>query len=186
MAISQEIDVIPSAMWPQGDIRDPLGVWGARLGITGDASAGTIKVGFVVPVALAGAYVYTIYGLTATQLTGVLNAGALVKSRVLTNWPDIDPLAGIQGFGTVRITTIGGSSNFTPPTRGPLNESLVDPLDRFLLLLDPRNRSTTLTLAEVEWFENVDLATYSFEVYGYFWDRSVADAPGGLRHPGSS
>ena len=74
---------------------------------------------------------------------------------------------------------------FTPPTFGAIRNP-IGPADRFLLLFDPRQQGGDVDIVEIEFGENRDLATYSFEGYGYFWDRSVLDAPGGPRHPGSS
>ncbi len=186
MAISTSVDVVQAALWPQGDARDPLGVWGARLGITGDASGGGIKGNFRVPADRKSAYVYTVYSLTAVQLTGTPPTGQLVKSRILTNWPDFDPLAGVQSYSTASFANLVGLANLTAPTSGAREFDLTKPNDRFLLCFDPRPIGGALDIVEIVWSENVDLATYSFEGYGYFWDRAVMNTPGGPRHPGSS
>jgi len=183
MAITGAIDLIASALWPQGDVRDPLGIWGARGSITGDASAGSIKVTIQVPAGLAAAYIYTAYQATITLTTGT--SGNPAKIRLLTNWPDVDTTQGVQGFGSVKVISMATSADFTAPTSGPL-APLVSPLDRFLLLFDPRPSAGVLELMELEIGENVLNDVYAFEAYGYFWDRSVLQAPGGLRHPGSS
>ncbi len=187
MAISQEVAVIPTAVWQQGDARDPLGVWGFRLGVTGDATAGGIKVGATEPAGQKGAYIYTCYSLQCVQLTGTQSTGSC-KSRLLTGWPNVDPIPDVQGYGSMHITTFSGSARFTAPISGPglAGGPLVQPQDRFLLLFDPRQTGDLITLVELELADNVDTATYSFEGYGYFWDRGVLDAPGGPRHPGSS
>jgi len=185
MSIATTVAVVTAALWQQGDIRDPLGVWGSRLGVTGDATGGEIKVTAQVPIADSAAYMFTVYSITLTQLTGSLGAGVFAGARLLTNWPDVDPVAGVQGYATFSIANIV-QGIFTAPTTTPL-EMLLKPNDRFILLFDPRpGRGSVLELVEMKWGENVDAATYSFETYGYYWDRSVLNAPGGPRHPGSS
>lgn len=184
MSIVSSVDIVPVAMWPQGDIRDPLGVWGARIGVTGDASAGAIKVTFAVPESLRGAHVYTCYDVTFTQLTGAVGTAG-IKTRLLTNFPDIDIVAGFQGFGSVYLNSITTDADFTAPLSGPIDvPGIIHPNQRFILLLT--RQGTGLDLVEMEFGANIDLATFSFEGYGYYWDRSVLDAPGGPRHPGSS
>ncbi len=185
MAINAFAQVIPTAMWPQGDIRDPLGVWGFREGVTGDASGNGIDVIAQVPAGLAAAYIYTCYTLTLAQLSGAL-AGNAVMSRLLTNWPDIDPASGVTGYGSALVLEQAGSGGFENAPVAGVNGPLVNPNDRFLLLFDPRPSAGALDIVEMRLSANVDLATYSFEGYGYFWDRSVLNAPGGPRHPGSS
>lgn len=184
MAISEDAAVIESQQWPQGDKRDPLGVWGVRHGVTGDASGGSIKVLYQVTSPKRAAFVYTCYAITFAQLTGAITADN-IKCRLLTGWPNVDTQAGVQAFGTVRFNVLAGGSVFTAPLGGP-SLSLVTPEQRFILLYDPRPSGEDLTIVEVEWPTNVNLATYSFEGYGYYWDRSVLQAPGGPRHPGSS
>lgn len=183
MAISEEADLISHALWPQGDQRDPLGVWGFRHGVTGDASGGSIKVGCQVPAAQRDAHVYTLYAANFSQLTGTDNLSA-VKIRLLTNWPNVDPAAGIQGFATHRVLTIADDAAFTSPQSGFSQNQPVLPNERFLLLFT--RIGTPLTIVEFEHGSNVNLATYSFELYGYYWDARVLNAPGGPRHPGSS
>lgn len=183
MAIAVEVDVKPAAQWPQGDIRDPLGVWGGRQGVTGDASGGGIKVGFLSPAGQDAAYVYTCYGVTVAQLTGTPVAQG-IKIRLLTNWPDVDPLVGVQGFGSVKLILAVVDSDLSAPNGG-VGPGAIEAVDRFLLLFDPRPSAGQITLVELEFGANVDGNTYSFESYGYFWDRSVLNAPGGPRHPGS-
>lgn len=187
MAIANDVVVLPAALWPQGDIRDPLGVWGFRLGITGDASGGSIKTTAIAPAGDAAAYIFTCYALTFVQLSGAIGS-ASIKSRLLTNWPNVDVIPGVQGFSTYEVLGMSGGSNFTPPTSGvgssnsfPINNNA-----RFILLFDPRPSAGPLAIVEMELNENVNLATYSAEGYGYFWDRSVLNAPGGPRHPGAS
>jgi len=185
MAIALTVDVLPAALWPQGDIRDPLGIWGFRQAVTGDATGGSVKVTAQAPAGLAAAYLYTAYSLNIAQLSGTI-AVTQAKSRLLTNWPNIDTLAGVQGYSTLLINIHDGATAFTPPQAGALPGPLMREVDRFLLLFDPRPSAGVLNLIELELATNTDAATYSFEGYGYFWDRSVLQAPGGPRHPGSA
>lgn len=183
MAITETVNLKITGLWPQGDARDPLGVWGARHLVTGDATAGSIKVDVRAAAAIAGGYVYTCYSAIATRLDG--NVDSAVKCRLLTNWPDIDDDAGVQGYGTLRIVPQLGDPQFTAPTSGP-RDVLVAPNDRFILLFDPRPVVGAFDIVALEMGENIDAAAYSFEAWGYYWDRSVLNAPGGPRHPGSA
>jgi len=184
MAIAAEIEVVETALWPQGDVRDPLGVWGSRVLVTGDNTGGAIVVDIVVPANKAGAFVYTNYKTNQGQLSGSL-AATNHAVRLLTNWPDIDPLAGVQGFNTFRIEATRTESDFPGQQSAP--QSIMDsPNDRFLLLFDPRPAAGKYSIVQLLWGENTNNATYAFEAYGYYWDRSVLNAPGGPRHPGSS
>ncbi len=190
MSIATSADILLSQMWPQGDIRDPLGVWGFRQGITGDASGGTIKVQGSVPARQRASYILTVYAMTAAQLTGDPTTVSVVEGRILTNWPNIDSVAGVQGFATAAIDSVSDNSNFTAPNAAIIGRAdhLMGHADRFILCMDPRPDQAlgALPIVEMEWNVNVDLATYSFEGYGYFWDRAVLQAPGGPRHPGAS
>jgi len=182
MAINLPVTLIEQQAWPQGDKRDPLGIWGARLGVTGDATGGGIKVTATVEESKRDAYVYTCYGITAAKLTGNLTAD-VIKTRLLTNWPNVDPLAGIQGFASLTMGQAIGDTSGTAPLQGS-NLPTIRPEMRFILLF--ARTGTPLGIVEVEWNNNLDAATYSFEFWGYFWDRSVLQAPGGPRHPGSA
>jgi len=193
MAILTSVAPIESQLWPQGDIRDPLGVWGARLGVTGDASGNPITVNFRVPAEKRSAYVYTIYHAIVAVLAGGVNSP--VKIRILTNWPNIDPDAGVQGYSTLGIGGTIQSTAFTSPIGGPgpiaavpQDYPYITPLDRFILCFDPRQQATlgAMDILSLEKEINTNNGTYSFEAYGYFWDRSVMQAPGGPRHPGAS
>lgn len=184
MAISTTVELVPTALWPQGDIRDPLGVWGARLVVTGDGGGGGIKVGIIVPAARVASYVYTCYAAQASQLGGIV-ASMQVKCRLLTNWPDIDPAAGVTGFSTIKNTLVDGATGFSAPITGP-RDPFVYPQERFILLFDPRPGAGQITIVELETSINVMADITGFEAYGYFWDRSVLQAPGGPRHPGAN
>jgi len=185
VAIAETAAPITQALWPQGDMRDPLGVWGFRHGVTGDASGGSVKVTIRVPAGLGAAYVYTCYSAHASKNTGTLGLTAS-KFRLLTNWPNVDPQAGVQAYATNFASNITGSSVNTPPVSGPLDHRMVGPNDRFLLLFDPRPTVGAIDIAEYELGINTLAETYTFEAYGYYWDRSILQAPGGPRHPGSN
>jgi len=185
MAILVQSAAIATALWPQGDIRDPLGVWGFRQGVTGDATGGSVKVIMSESVDQKAAYIYTAYSLLIAMITQATPGSLSGKARLLTGWPNIDEQAGVQAYGSGRTVTIPSPSAFTSPVGVP-GENLVSPLDRFLLLFDPRPSGVLADLVELELGDNVLADTYSFEGYGYFWDRSVLNAPGGPRHPGSS
>jgi len=186
MAISTTIDILPAALWPQGDIRDPLGVWGSRQLLTGDATGGSIKSLAQANAAQSAAYLYTTYSVTVVRLTGTIT-GPGIKVRILTNWPDIDVVAGVQGYASAEVFALSGDTDFTAPISVQQAGSTFpsNPNTRFLLQFDPRPLNVALGLVEVEIGVNVDGDTFSFETYGYFWDRSVLNAPGGPRHPGA-
>jgi len=188
MSIETTVEIVQTALWPQGDARDPLGVWGFRLGVTGDASGDPIQVQVQVPANENAARLYTCYSLTVNQLTGAFTSGTRIKTRLLTSWPNVDPLAGVQAYGRTKMSGATGSAAFNSPRFGFGNEGgdAMGPNDRFLLLFDPRPAAGILTIIELEWEINTNLAVYAFEGYGYWWDRGVWDAPGGPRHPGSS
>jgi len=156
-----------------------------RLLVTGDASGNPITVGYRIPLGKTGAFVYTCYRLTATLLTGSPTGNENLKVRLLTNWPNISDVAGVQGFGTLNIYDLRSDSLLTPGESAP-ERPIVEANDRFMLLYDPRARQADMNIAEIVWSDNQDAATYAFEGYGYYWDRSVLNAPGGPRHPGSS
>ena len=185
MAIVNTVDLIATAViGPQRDGRDPLGVWGVRTIVTGDATGGTTKVIVQVPAVIAGAYVYTCYSVNASPI-GISTSGQLFKVRLLTNWPDMDAgLVGVQGYSTHRQAVLLGSANFTPPNSGP-GSNMLSPNDRFLLLFDPRITQGSFSLVEMEIDVNTDTQDMAFECWGYYWDRGVLQIAGGLRHPGA-
>lgn len=194
MAITEAEAPVESPLWPQGDARDPLGVWGFRHGVTGDASGGSIKVITRVVAGKRSAYVYTAYAAQVAQLTGA-SAATIAKLRLLTNWPNVDPAPGVQAFSTLMVGRIVGGGNLTAPHTGPGADATIPGStpwiggnERFILLFDPRQPAGlgALDILEFEIETNTNLATYSFEAYGYFWDRSVMQAPGGPRHPGGN
>ncbi len=185
MAITNEAIVRAQEIWPQRDARDPLGVWVRRFSVTGDASGGAITTQFIAPADRRASFVFTCYSITAVQNSGTPVA-TTVQARLLTNWPDADPEAGIRGYATAiaNITLIDAdfAGQISVPSR-----NLVGPNDRFILLFDPRQNPDlgVLNLVEVQWGVNVLAAVYTFEAYGYYWDRAILTTPGGPRHPGS-
>jgi len=185
MAVLGNVDVLPAQLWPQGDIRDPLGVWGFRATLTGTGDGGGMKINVRTPAAQGAAYVYTCYSAIIAQTVGTPNIVTL-KARLLTNWPNVDAQAGVQAYATARLVTTNGSANFTAPFTVPALDTLITPNDRFILLFDPRPAAGQLTIMELEINENVLAEVWSYEGWGYFWDRSVMQAPGGLRHPGAA
>jgi len=177
-----QIDIVATALWPQGDARDPLGVWGGRAILTATGTE-PMKVRFSPGESFAGAYVYTAYsalisGLNTFQL-------AALKCRLLTNWPDIDPLTvGVQGFGAINVSQNFGAATLTAPFDGP-TQPMVQPQDRFILLFDPRPVAGAFDIVELEISVGVLDRNYAFECWGYYWDRQVLNTPGGPRHPGA-
>lgn len=178
MAIAETVEILEHQSFIQGDGRDPLGIWVARHGITGDATGGSIKVGFR---PRSTDRLFTCYDVNLAGIAGGLSA-ADVKLRLLTNLPDADIAVGVQAYASLRVVGSGffAVSGLTAPIGG-LNFEAIPPNQRFLLLFANQDRDPIL---EVETAENIDAATYSFEAYGYFWDRQVVNVPGGLRHPG--
>lgn len=187
MAISVTGDILESQLWPQGDIRDPLGVWGSRTLVTGNGTGGSTKIAIGVPADRRAAFVYTVYSVNAAKLTGAASTET-AKTRLLTNYPNIDPLPGVQGYSSAFFTSWTQPVDMTPPVGGFASVFPLGPFDRFILCFDPRQEQTLgrMEVIEIEINDNVDLETWSFEAYGYYWDRSVMNAPGGPRHPGSS
>jgi len=188
MAVLTSVDVIETALWPQGDIRDPLGTWGARVLLVGDASGGSLKALIEVAADKRSSYLYTFYSAILAQVAGSA-ANNNIKLRILTNWPNIDPQGGVQAYGSAIFHSSSGADNdFTAPSSGP-SIDLVGANHRFLLCFDPRQQETlgVMIIGEIELGSNLGVGTdWVAECYGYFWDRSVVNAPGGPRHPGSS
>ena len=186
MAIVSSFEPLEHQLWPQGDARDPLGIWGGRVSVTGDATGGSIKVTCKVPAARRSAYVYTCYSIVMAPLQ--LPAAVIVNSKVrlLTNFPNIDTQPGIQAYGSVFQALLSPSTGFTAPFGGQFEFHPLGPLDRFLLLYDPSPGNTDMDILELEMTSNIDTDIWAFEAYGYYWDRSVMNTPGGPRHPGAA
>lgn len=184
MSITANALIVQNAILTPRDLRDPLGVWGGRNGITGDVSTGTVRTIFQVAAAERAAYVYTCYSAQISKLDGTVERNPM-RIRLLTNWPNVDPQPGVQAYSSQNMVLGDGSASLFEPIAGPLG-ILLGPNDRFLLLYDPRPTDGNMSIVELEYESNENLEVYSFEVYGYYWDRAVMDTPGGLRHPGTN
>lgn len=180
MAIAVEVTVLEHQLFIQGDRRDPLGVWVSRHGLTGDASGGSIKVGFTPQ---SQGRIYTCYDFNIAGTTGA-HTSSSVKARLLTNHPDADLATGVQGYSNLTIFNGGMDVDvaLTAPIFGISLFEKVSATQRFILLFANPALNPIL---ELETSNNVDTAVYFFEAYGYFWDREVLYAPGGPRHPGA-
>lgn len=173
-------------MWPQGDIRDPLGVWGAIVELTADGTGGEHLITVVTELDRAAAYVYTVLDAHIDQNSGVANGDATMF-RIHTNWPNIQVAGNVVAYTPARFSLFLGAGFTTSPTHGIVaDHQLVTPNQRFLPIWDPRGLTSVLTILTFKMTNTPDLATFTVAAYGYFWDRSVMSAPGGLRHPGSS
>ena len=164
MLIALTVDIREHQTFTRRDARDPLGLWSARLGVTGDGTSGTIKVIAQVPAASAGGRIYTCYSVNVAGLSGSITT-ASAKCRLLTNFPDADLAAGTTGFSSLILVAadrpfFGVSSGFSAPFAG-LGTQYIGPNDRFILLFGIPGSATGLV--ELEISDNVDLATYSFE-----------------------
>lgn len=184
MSVFGTVDVLESELWPQRDARDPLGIFGWRVTQVGDATGGANNITVQVPAARRHAYVYKIYDMLIAQTTGskVVTVG---KLRILANWPNIDTQAGIQAYGALFIAPVDGSDSFTVPKSGFLTANPFNGNTRDILIFDPSTQAGNMAIAEQE-VVNIDTITFSFEGYGYYWDRSAMAAPGGPRNPGTS
>ncbi len=185
MTVTGTVEVIESQQWPQGDARDPLGVWGGRGAVAGDASGGEIGVDFVVPAGKVGSNVYTCYAITGGQVLGALQNQSF-KIQLLTNFPNIDPQPGIQGYSSLDLGFMGGDSGLTAPFSGQRTWTFPSQY-RFILLYDPTPRNTPMTIVKLFTVNGGGVGIdFIFECYGYWWDRAVLNTPGGPRHPGAS
>jgi len=185
MALLASVPLIATQSWPQGDARDPLGIWGMRELLTGTGDGGSVKVIVQTPVGQDASYVYSALGANVAITNVPQIVSTFAKVRILTNWPNVDLAGGVQAFATARMGTMGASANFTEPVAmiGQQGNQLIQTNDRFLLMYDPRPAAGQLDIMELEVSDNVLATVYAFEAYGYFWDRAVMDAPGGPRHP---
>lgn len=185
MSVTAAIEVFETQQWPQGDVRDPLGMWGGRGAAAGAAGGGFIGGDFNVPADKVGSFVYACYGWTIGQTLGAAQAET-AKIQLLTNFPNIDAQPGVQGFSTLEMGIMGGDTQFDSPFMGQRNGSYPASW-RFILLYDPTPRNTPLTIVKLQTVNGGGVGVnFLFEAYGYYWDRSVLNAPGGPRHPGSS
>lgn len=185
MAVEVDLPVAEYQLWPQGDARDPLGVWVARARATGDASGGVVEGEVIVPAARRRGRIYTCYSVSSTRESGPADTGTVMKVRLITGWPDADTsLNGIQPYETFRTVPIT-SETVGAPNHGPTLNAL-SPLDRFLLLFDfTASQTGNLVIVQLQRDVNTNTVVYLFQAYGYFWDRSILETPGGPRHPGT-
>jgi len=184
-------DIVATVMWPQGDARDPLGLWFGEVRATGDASAGHIRFIFRVQAARRAQYVFAAYNVSL-QIPAGLAATTATWLMLRTNWPNIASATG-QAFTpyehlrlgtTPEIGSVAGDADFQESPFG-INGQLLHPNDRFLLLSDPRRGGTAMEILELQVGTNENTVLYIASAWGYFWDRAVYQAPGGPRHPGS-
>jgi len=106
------------------------------------------------------------------------------KVRLLTNWPDASPgVVGLQGYASNIIVSTQGDQDFTAPLTGFV-QAPIGANQRFIPLWTVQGSS--LAIMEMEHGSNGLNISYSFEAFGYYWDRAVLDAPGGPRHPGAN
>ncbi len=188
MSVSVDIPVIEWQLWPQQDARDPLGIWTARGSTTGDVSGGVLGARIVVPQARRRAYIYTCYGLTQVRVSGSTEVATQMKVRLLTNYPDASPTApGITGYASWMRVPITVIANTTAPNAGG-DLPMLSPEQRFILLFDPSavDVLNDMPIVEIERDANVDGIVVNTEGWGYYWDRSILNTPGGPRHPGAS
>jgi len=189
MAIASSVEITAAAIFRPRDLRDPLGWWGGRVGVTGDLSSGGITVLFNVPANIAGKYVYTSYIANMGQLAALALDATNHKVRLLMNWPNMDSQAGINGLNAVYISATRTDVDFTGQSSAagnPTDNYALDSSRRFIPLFDPRSNTGANAIVEMEWGDNTDGEDYIFEAGGYFWDRQVMETPGGMRHPGAS
>lgn len=184
MAVAGDIFIVESELWPQRDARDPLGIFGWRGALAGDVSGGSIKATINVAEAIRHAYVLKIYDMHVALVVGT-PATVGGKMRILTNWPNIDLQAGIQAYAAFYLGVISGTTVLDPPDQGFTDQNPFNGNSKELLIYDPSTRDGDMAIAEQE-VTNTDGLTYSFEGYGYYWDRAVMNTPGGPRNPGTS
>ncbi len=178
-----DIDIKATALWPQGDARDPLGIWAGRGALTDDTLGGDKTGNIGLPQSRRAGNIYTCYAVTLSVVSGSDVGLSNVFCRLLTNWPPADS-PGISGFATNRGSILAPTRNVFP--LGSFRENIFDPQYRFILLFDPRaGASGRINLVELTYLTVAGNAkVLAFEAWGYWWDRSVLDAPGGPRHPG--
>jgi len=176
-------EILASAVFAQRDRRDPLGVWGMRVGATGDGGGGSIQAVGQVPAGERAAYVYACYSASIVIISQAVPLNVTGQFRLLTNWPNVDEQAGVNAYAGIHMVTVEQSALEAPI--GGNNDPLVSAPERFMLLWDPRSTGATMDICSFAVGSNVTGDVYSFEAWGYYWDRTVMAQPGGPRHPGS-
>jgi len=188
MSFTVNKDVLVSGLFKQGDIRDPIGIWGGSVTINGDVTGGFLRVIFQVDPDdgwVSGIFAH--YSVSVIQTIGALltGAGSAVIFRINTNWPNILQDPGIIPYNFTRSFQLTGAAGLSPIAA--TEQPMVTSQERFLLSWDPRHITPqNLLLDQIEILNPGAGISINFTAYGYFWDRSVLDAPGGPRHPGSS
>lgn len=179
MAVTGDVDMLASAVFRRGDLRDPLGIWAARGTLVGDVSGGTVKATFGVPGPQRASYVYTVGFVSTSSPTA--STGSTHTVRLLTNWPPADK-PGVQGASFIRTNEVGSAGSGELQAVG--FRPLIDPQMSKILLYDPRaDPATRIDLLELWLNLNVDAANYFFEAWGWYWDRNLHEVPGGPRYP---
>lgn len=180
MSVTGDIDILPAAILRRRDDRDPLGIWAARGGLTGDATGGVQKATFGLPAERRASYVFTL-GFVSTSST---TAGYTTHTvRLLTNYPSGDS-PGVQGAAFIRTTEVGSSGGGESQAVG--FRPLIDPQMSKILLYDPRSdRANRIDLFELWVSANIDTGVVNFEGWGWYWDRNLHEVAGGPRYPGS-
>lgn len=184
MTVSVIGDVLPSAIFAARDLRDPLGVWGMRVAGVGDGGGGSIQAVGQVRAGERAAYVYTCYSASIAIVSQASGVNVTGQFRLLTNWPNVDEQAGVNAYAAIHMVTCEQSDLDAPI--GGNNDPLVYPNERFMLLWDPRPTNLAMDICAFAVGTNITGDTYSFEAWGYYWDRLSMSQPGGPRHPGSN
>ncbi|HIB68100.1 MAG TPA: hypothetical protein EYO33_24140 [Phycisphaerales bacterium] len=154
-----------------------------RIGATGDGGGGSIQAVGQVPAGERAAFVYTCYSANIAIVNQTTPLNVTGQFRLLTNWPSVDALAGVNAYSSIHMVTVEQSALEDPV--GGSNDPLVSGPERFMVLWDPRPTNVAMNICAFAVGTNVLNDVYSFEAWGYYWDRTVMSVPGGLRHPGS-
>jgi len=184
MAISAEATVLEHNLFKAGDARDPLGIWTIRVLITGDATSGSIKVGFQ---ASQTNRVYVCHAVTLSSNGS--SANAIGKLRLLTNFPPATPAGSTAGFAFNRAFSITREPLLTEPEDNinAASQPMMINSEKLLLFGPLPSDDGPVTIVELETQDNTDTASYFFEAWGYYWDKvAVLNTPGGPRFPGSN
>lgn len=182
MSVETTLDIRETPTLRRADNRDPLGIWAVRGSVVGDASGGIAKAFLGVPGPRRSAHVYNVIFVSTSADVGVATTHTV---RILTNFPPADP-SGVAGAAFMRTNEVGSAgtgSGFAAVGFRPL----IDPQMSRILMFDPTpDQAVRINILEL-WLSQQDLNTiFTFEAYGYFWDRGITDVPGGPRFPGSA
>ena len=184
MALVGLANVTQTQLWPQRDARDPLGVWGGLSVVTGDVSGAPITLFIQASSEIRAAYVYNIVSCGFQKVAGTAGAFS-IRRRIITHWPDINLDPGIVAFEDIIVGITRGVDGIGDPETAGDRPWIVSPEDK-MLIFDPRSSPNNMTIVEFAINDNENTITYRAQAYGYFWDRSVMETPGGPRFPGSS